>query len=112
MQRFCFALDLKNDPDLIKEYIKYHKYVWPQIIKSIKDSGIINMEIYHHGNRLFMVMETIDTFTLERKKKMDEENRKVQEWEKLMWKYQQAIPNVNPGTKWQLMDTIFKLSDY
>jgi L-rhamnose mutarotase len=31
----------------------------------------------------------------------------VQEWEALMWKYQQALPKVKPGEKWMLMDRIF-----
>ena len=45
MPRYCLTLDLKNDPQLIKEYEEYHQAVWPEIIASIKDSGISNMEI-------------------------------------------------------------------
>ena len=109
MPRYCLTLDLKNDPQLIKEYEEYHQAVWPEIIASIKDSGISNMEIYRFQNRLFMIMETIDSFSFEKKQQMDNENSRVQDWESLMWKYQQALPNSKEGEKWKLMDKIFQL---
>lgn len=109
MPRYCLALDLKDDPQLIAEYVVYHEKVWPEILASIKDSGITSMEIYRTGNRLFMIMETTPSFSFDVKKKRDESNPKVQEWEALMWKYQQALPGSGPGEKWILMDKIFKL---
>jgi len=109
MKRYCLALDLKNDPALIAEYEVYHRKIWPEIEKSIKDSGIDNMEIYRTGNRLFMIMETKDDFSFENKSKADALNIKVQEWEQLMWKYQQALPHAKPGEKWILMNKIFEL---
>lgn len=109
MKRYCLALDLVNDPQLIAEYEDYHRNVWPEIKKSITDSGIQNMEIYRAGNRLFMIMEVNDTFSFEAKGAMDAANPTVQEWEQLMWKYQQALPVAKPGEKWILMDRIFSL---
>ena len=110
MKRFCLALDLKDDAALINEYEVYHREVWPEILKSIKDAGIQQMEIYRINNRLFMIMETNDDFTFEQKVKMDEANEKVQQWERLMWKYQQAIPGSKPGEKWRLTERIFALN--
>ena len=107
MKRYCLTLDLKPDPKLIRKYKEYHEVVWPEIIQSIKDSGITGMEIYCRDNRLFMIMETDDTFSFSEKSKMDASNPKVQEWEKLMWKYQQALPTAKPGEKWVLMEKIF-----
>jgi len=109
MKRYCLALDLKDDATLIREYEEYHQKVWPEILKSIKDAGIHQMEIYRINDRLFMIMETNDDFTFEQKAEMDNANRKVQEWEALMWKYQQAIPGSKPGEKWRLMEKIFSL---
>nr|WP_295875298.1 L-rhamnose mutarotase [uncultured Chitinophaga sp.] len=109
MNRYCLALDLVDDPQLIAEYEDYHRNVWPEIKKSITDSGIQNMEIYRAGNRLFMIMEVNDTFSFDRKGAMDAANPKVQEWEQLMWKYQQALPVAKPGEKWIIMDKIFSL---
>ena len=67
------------------------------------------MEIYRLGNRLFMIMETTDDFSFDKKGAMDAENPKVQEWEMLMWKYQQALPMAKTGEKWLLMNKIFDL---
>jgi L-rhamnose mutarotase len=111
MKKFCLALDLKDDAQLIGEYENYHKAVWPEILKSITDSGITNMEIYRVANRLFMIMETADDFSFEAKSKADAINEKVQEWEQLMWKYQQALPTAKPDEKWMLMNKIFSLKE-
>lgn len=108
--KYCLALDLKNDDELIAEYERYHQKVWPEIIDSIRDSGVTELEIYRIGNRLFMIMETDETFSFERKNEMDNSNAKVQEWENLMWKYQQALPGTQPGEKWMLMKKIFDLN--
>ena len=110
MKRYCLALDLKDDTQLIAEYEAYHREVWPEIKKSILESGITNMEIYRFDNRLFMIMETDDSFTFERKSAMDISNEKVQECETLMWKFQQPLKKAKPGEKWVLMDKIFELS--
>lgn len=109
MERHCLALDLKNDNSLIKEYDDYHKNVWPEVLASLKDSGITHMEIYRTGNRLFMVLEVDSTFSFSKKAQMDAKNIKVQEWEKLMWNYQEALPTAKPGEKWSLMEKVFQL---
>jgi L-rhamnose mutarotase len=108
--RYCLALDLVDDPALIAEYEAYHQRIWPEIDASIRGAGVIDMTIYRAGNRLFMIMETDDeTFSFEKKAAADTANPKVQEWEALMWKYQQALPIAKPGEKWLLMDKIFQL---
>lgn len=108
-QRYCFALDLIKNIALIAEYEAYHRAVWPEIIASIKDAGIEDLQIYRVDDRLFMIMEVNDTFSFEKKHAADAANPKVQEWEELMWKYQQALPTAKPGEKWMLMDKIFQL---
>jgi len=112
MKRYCLAVDLKDDDALIAEYEHHHKSEnsRPAITKSIKDAGITNLEIYRLGNRLFMIMDTDDTFSFERKAAMDAGNPDVQEWETLMWKFQQPLPQAKPGEKWLLMDKIYQLS--
>ena len=107
--RYCLALDLKDDPALIAEYEQYHKRIRPEIEASMREYGITEMEIYRIGNRLFMIMETDESFSFEAKAAADAANPKVQEWENLMWHYQQALPMAKPGEKWLLMDQIFKL---
>jgi L-rhamnose mutarotase len=108
-RRYCLALDLIDDPALIAEYERWHQAVWPEIIASIKTAGIEQMQIYRAGNRLFMIMEVNDSFNFEAKARADKDNQKVQEWEQLMWKFQQPLPFAKPGEKWVLMDKIFQL---
>jgi L-rhamnose mutarotase len=109
MKKYCLALDLKDDPQLIAEYEHFHEQIWPEIERSIYEAGITNMEIYRVANRLFMIMETENDFSFENKGRLDRDNEKVQEWENLMWRYQQALPFAKPGEKWLLMDKIFSL---
>ncbi|HWY45115.1 MAG TPA: L-rhamnose mutarotase [Candidatus Sulfotelmatobacter sp.] len=108
-KRYCLTLDLQDDPQLIADYKRYHEKIWPEITRSIKDSGIEDLEIYQLGTRLFMVMEVGEQFSFEAKTKSDRENPKVQEWEELMWKFQKPLPSAKPGEKWLLMARIFKL---
>lgn len=110
-RRYCLTLDLKADPNLIAEYTRYHEKIWPEISQSIKDSGIEDMEIYLLGTRMFMIMEVNERFSFEAKAKADARNPKVQEWETLMWKFQQALPQAKPDEKWLLMERIFKLEE-
>ncbi|RYZ61374.1 MAG: L-rhamnose mutarotase [Chitinophagaceae bacterium] len=111
MQRYCLALDLKNDAKLIKAYEAHHEAVWPEVKKSIRDAGILSMEIYRVENRLFMIMETGDDFSFEAKASADNANPTVQEWENLMWRYQQSLPFAREGEKWVLMKQIFSLNN-
>jgi L-rhamnose mutarotase len=109
MKRYCLACDLKDDAGLIAEYEQWHREVWQEIKKSITGAGIVSMEIYRLGNRLFMIMETDDDFSFERKASMDASNAIVQKWETMMWKYQQQLPMAKQGEKWVLMQKIFDL---
>jgi L-rhamnose mutarotase len=96
---------------LIREYEDHHRSVWPEILESIRDSGILKMEIYRAGNRLFMVIDALDSFSFAKKQAMDASNEKVAEWEKLMWKYQQALPGAGEGEKWKVMEKIFDFTE-
>ena len=107
MKRYYLALDLKDDERMIAEYEAHHKTISPEILASIKDSGVERMELFRIGNRMFMIMEVVDGFSFEKKQKMDESNPAVQKWEALMWRYQQALPFARPGEKWVLMKKIF-----
>jgi L-rhamnose mutarotase len=110
MRRYCLTLDLKDDPELIKEYRHCHEQVWPEITESIHNSGIADMEIYLLGTRMFMIIEAGEGFSFAAKAEADRNDPKVREWEELMWKFQQPLPQAKPGEKWLLMARIFKLN--
>src|SRR5262249_50246266 len=109
-KRYCLTLDLKDDPKLIAEYRRYHYKIWPEITKGIRESGIVDMEIFLLDTRMFMILEVSESFSFEAKAKADRANSKVQEWEELMWRFQKPLPNAKPGEKWMLMERIFKLA--
>ncbi|WP_076419090.1 L-rhamnose mutarotase [Colwellia sp. UCD-KL20] len=110
-KRYCLALDLKDDPKLIAEYIEYHQpeNAWPQITQNMADAGIVDMEIYHLGDRLFMIMETTPEFDPNAEPQTDEGKVKSEEWETLMWNYQQPLKWAKEGEKWVQMDLIYDL---
>ncbi|HMQ49044.1 MAG TPA: L-rhamnose mutarotase [Saprospiraceae bacterium] len=109
-KRYCLALDLKADSELIRQYEWYHSAegIWPEILESLRVSGIQKMEIYRTGNRLTMLIEVSDDFSFEKKSAMDKANERVQAWETLMSQFQQRLPWAQLGEKWVLMDCIFE----
>jgi L-rhamnose mutarotase len=111
MKTYCFALDLHDDPVLIEQYRRYHeaKNIWPEVVERICSGGVISEQIYLAGNRLFMILQTTDEFSLEAKRAADNESPKMREWEELMWKYQKPLPQTEPGEKWVLMEKIFEV---
>ena len=111
MKTYCLALDLKDDPVLIQEYRRYHQagVIWPEVVENIKSQDILSEEIFLLGTRMVMVLRTTDSFSFEVKAAMDRANSKMREWEKLMWNYQQSVPQARPGEKWVLMEKIFDI---
>ncbi len=111
MQRFCFTLDLRPDLNLIAEYVELHRHGRPEIHQSIRDAGVLDMQIFLTDNRLFMIMDTNDTFTLEYKAAMDLANPHVLEWEQLMTRFQDVDGLGDPTTRWKPLEKIFQLDN-
>jgi L-rhamnose mutarotase len=113
-KRFCKTLELRNNPDLIAAYKKAHAkgQAWPEITQGIREVGILDMEIYLAGHRLFMIMDTVPDF--EHDKAMAELAKKPRqsEWEEQMSKLQKSSTGETAGEKWQLIERIFKLDRF
>jgi L-rhamnose mutarotase len=111
VKRYCKTLELKDDPDLMKEYKRLHSpgAAWPEITQGMKDVGIIDMEIYVDGTKLFMIMDTISDFdhdiAMTRLAKMPRQS----EWEMVVSKYQKTIPGSSANEKWRLIERIYKM---
>ena len=114
MPRHVLALDLKDDPELIAQYRAWHRPGTPPqaIARSIRSAGIDRLEIYLAGNRLVMIIEADDDFSLAEKAKRDAGNPDVQAWETLMWRFQQPLPGTEPGEKWVSMEAIYSLAEH
>jgi len=110
-QRFCLTLDLKDDPELIREYIHWHKSenIWPEIPAGIKEIGIQSMEIYHLGTRLFMIIEASPEFDFDRDMARLATLPRQQEWEAFVSRFQKSAPGEASSEKWKRMERIFEL---
>jgi L-rhamnose mutarotase len=110
-QRYCKTLELKNDPTLITEYKKVHakNKVWPEITLGMKEVGIIDMEIYLWGTRLFMIMDTLPDFDHEQAMSLLAQKPRQAEWEAFVSRFQKSSDSASAGEKWQLMERIYKL---
>ncbi len=111
VKRYCQTLDLKDDPVLIQEYILRHNEVnsWPEIRDGIRAVGILEMEIYHFGTRLFMIVETPLDFEWDSAFEKLAGLPRQSEWEEYMSIFQQADATASSAEKWQLIDRIFYL---
>jgi len=110
-RRFCKTLLLEDDPQLIEEYKKVHApgAAWPEITRGMREVGILDMEIYITGNRLFMIMDTVPDFDHERAMAELASKPRQSEWEAYVSRFQQSAPGASADEKWQLMERIYKL---
>lgn len=111
MKRYCQTLDLPDNPDLIRQYIDAHAHVWPEVQAGIREVGILDMQIYHLGRRLFMIMDTVDDFDFEADNARLATLPRQAEWEAYVSRFQGCDPAAPSTAKWQLMNPIFKLQD-
>ena len=109
MKRYCQLLNLPDDPELIKGYIREHQHVWREIQDGIHQVSIIDMQIYLLGNQSFMIMDTVDEFDFEADNARLATLPRQAEWEAHVAKYQGCDPNAVSTAKWQLMEKIFQL---
>jgi L-rhamnose mutarotase len=111
IKRYCMTLDLKGDPKLIEEYKYWHQaeHIWPEIPKGIREVGILDMEIYLLGTRLFMIMEVPEDFNFDQQMAKLAALPRQAEWEAFVSKFQKSAPDAKSSEKWKMMDRIFKL---
>lgn len=110
-KRFCKILDLKDDPVLIEEYKKVHAKgaAWPEITRGMKEIGILDMEIYIQGNRLFMIMDTVPDFDHEKAMAELANKPRQKEWEAFVSKFQKTSIDATADEKWKLLERIYKM---
>lgn len=110
-KRYCKTLELQNDSGLIEAYKRVHApgKVWPEITRGMREVGIIDMEIYIHGTRLFMIMETADDFDHDRAMEELSKKPRHKEWEKYVSQFQKTAAGAAADEKWQMMERIYKM---
>jgi L-rhamnose mutarotase len=110
-KRYCKTLSLKDDAQLIEDYKKVHApgAAWPEITQGMKDVGIIDMEIYIYGTRLFMIMDTVPDFDHDKAMTELATKPRQSEWEAYVSRFQQSSAEATADEKWQLMERIYKM---
>jgi L-rhamnose mutarotase len=109
MKFFARALDLRNDPALIDEYLREHRAVWPEVVAGLRAIGIRRMRIFRVGTRLFMYCEVDDAFDPERDFARYASDPRCVRWEEWMKTFQTPIPGSPPGDWWTPMEPVFDL---
>ncbi len=107
MKRYTQTLTLKDDPELVRQYIEVHSHVWPEIIDGQHEVGILSMEIYALGRTLFMIVDTVDDFDWERDMARLARLPRQAEWEAYVSRFQGCDPDATSAEKWQMMTMIF-----
>ena len=109
MKSFAQALDLRDDPQLIAEYRQWHERVWPEVLESLREIGILEMRIFLLGNRLFMYAEAPDDFDPAAAYQRYATSARTREWDERMRHYQQPVPGAPEGVWWAPMELVFDL---
>jgi len=110
-KRYCKTLTLKDDPELIRKYKEVHAkgQAWPEITRGMKEVGILDMEIYIHRNRLFMIMDTIPGFDHDKAMRELASSPRQKKWEAYVARYQNTSEDASADEKWQLMERIYEM---
>lgn len=110
-KRYVQTLDLHDDPDMIREYRKWHskEYHWKEIRDGIRAVGILEMEIYILGTRLVMVVDTPEDFDWNKAMQKLATLPRQAEWEAFVSKFQGCNAQATSNEKWQMMERMFYL---
>ncbi len=108
---YCRTLELRDNTELIKEYRRRHEKgnVWQEIIDGIRQVGILEMEIYILGTRLFMIVETPADLDLDAAMDKLATLPRQAEWEAYMSELQDTSADATSDEKWQMMERMFYL---
>ena len=107
MKRYCQTLELMEDEGMIARYVEAHAHVWPEVIEGQREVGIVGMEIWRRGRRLFMIMDTVDGFDFERDMARLAGLPRQAEWEAYVSQFQGCAAGATSAEKWKLMERIF-----
>jgi L-rhamnose mutarotase len=110
MTRYVLTVDLKDDPAVVAAYREHHRRVWPEVLESLRRTGLREMEIYLLGRRLVMVVETDGRDVRRCFAAHVASSPRVAEWEALMRSLQQPPPGGVAGDWWAMMEPVFRLN--
>lgn len=113
VKRYVQTLDLRDDPEMIREYRKWHSedFHWREIREGIRAVGILEMEIYILGTRLVMIVDAPEDFDWTAAMNRLATLPRQAEWEAFVAKLQGCRTDARSDEKWQMMERMFRLYD-
>jgi L-rhamnose mutarotase len=111
VKRYCQTMDLRDNAELIRKYKEAHDrdHFWDEIKQGIRSVGILEMEIYILGTRLFMIVETPLDFDWDSAMARLATLPRQEEWEAYVAQFQQCNENATSDEKWRMMERMFYL---
>ncbi|MBR6196762.1 MAG: L-rhamnose mutarotase [Bacteroidaceae bacterium] len=112
-KRYVQFLELTDNPELIREYRKWHseEFHWKEIRDGIRAVGILEMEIYILGNKLVMIVETPVDFDWNSAFARLATMPRQAEWEAFVAAFQGCAADTKSDEKWQMAERMFHLYD-
>lgn len=107
MKRFGKVLRLREGAE--SEYERMHKEVWPDVVQAIGRAGICNFTIFRYDRWLFCYFELPDQVSAEDAGRQIASNPLCVEWENLMHRLQEPLPESSGLNWWVEMKEIFHL---
>ncbi|MBB1286481.1 L-rhamnose mutarotase [Flavisolibacter sp. BT320] len=103
-QHILLTANLVADPRLQQEYMRYHAsqfQQWPEVSKGFCKADFQQLLLYRNGRQLMLVIsipkgESLDNLN----PKTTENNPRVEEWNRIMKKYQEGLEGTKPGETW------------
>jgi L-rhamnose mutarotase len=96
--------NLVKDPKLQREYLNYHATQfkkWPEVSQGFCNANFQQLLVFKNGRQLMLVISIPKGESLDKlNPKTTENNPRVNEWNKLMKKYQEGLPGTKPGEVW------------
>ena len=103
--------DLVVDEKLQKEYMTYHATQfkkWPEVSKGFCNADFQQLLLYRNGRQLMLVISIPKGASLDKlNPKTTENNPRVDEWNRIMKKYQQGIEGTKEGETWVFLKPLF-----
>ena len=109
-EHIILTANLVADEKMQKEYLAYHATQfekWPEISNGFCNASFQQLLIYKNGRQLVLVISIPKGESLDKlNPKTTENNPKVDEWNKIMSKYQEGIKGTKKGETWVFLKPI------
>jgi hypothetical protein len=109
-EHIILTANLVADKKLQKEYLNYHATQfeqWPEVAKGFCNADFQQLLLFRNGRQLMLVISIPKGESLDHlNPKTTENNPRVDEWNKMMKKYQEGIEGTKKGDTWVFLQKL------